>query len=72
MKPRQSSRRQGGSAGDGSTQVQELKAKRLHFTEAEVDLLLKACSGYRMALPIYLQSSQEELSILDSVIHKLS
>jgi len=72
MTRRRSSHRQRGSAGYGSTQEHGLTAKRIHFTEAEVELLLKACAGYRAALPIYLQSSQEELSILDSLIHKLS
>ena len=71
MKGRQGSRRQRGSAGDGSTQEHGLTAKRIHFTEAEVELLLKACAEYRAGLPIYLQSSREELSILDSLIHKL-
>jgi len=66
------SRRRDGSPEGGSTGERRLTAKHDHLTVAEVQVLLKACTRYRALLPIYLRSCEEELSILDSVIRKLS
>jgi hypothetical protein len=41
------------------------------FEASEVSLLLKACRKYRRSLPVYLQSVQEEVALVDGVIQKL-
>lgn len=38
----------------------------------EVRLVLEACAAYRCSLPIYLQSCQSNLEILDAVVRKLT
>lgn len=48
------------------------KAKRIDLDEAELRLLLKACTRYRYSVRGYLQSAQSELRLLDAVIRKLS
>lgn len=42
------------------------------LTPDELAVLLKACERYRTSLPIYLQSAQPELSVVDALIRKLS
>ncbi len=39
---------------------------------SELSLVLKACAAYRSSLPIYLQSGQQELRLIDAIIRKLS
>jgi hypothetical protein len=34
-------------------------------------VLLRACAKYRATLPIYLQSSQEELQLIDNLVQRL-
>ena len=46
--------------------------RRVALTTAEIETLLKACTRYRASLPIYLQSTQTELEILEALIRKLS
>jgi hypothetical protein len=47
--------------------------KNLHFdlSPAGVEVLLRACAKYRTTLPIYLQSSQEEVKLLDDMAERL-
>jgi len=42
------------------------------LTEAEKELLLKACKKYRYTIPAYLESRQAELQVMDALINKLS
>lgn len=43
----------------------------LRITQAEKELLLKACTKYRYTIPAYLKSRQLEADALESVIKKL-
>lgn len=43
----------------------------IKFTQAEKQLLLKACAKYRYSIPAYLQSGQSEIEALDLVMTKL-
>jgi len=42
------------------------------LTEAEKELLLKACKKYRYTIPAYLESKQPELQVIDALIDKLT
>jgi hypothetical protein len=44
----------------------------LQLTEAEREILLKACQRYRAGIPAYLKSREEERLALDVLIEKLS
>jgi hypothetical protein len=54
-----------GSEGDGEAGI------GLVLTEAERELLLKACQRYRSSIPAYLKSREEERERLDRLIEKL-
>lgn len=41
------------------------------FEASEIAVLLKACRKYRGTLPIYLQSVQEQVALVDGIIAKL-
>jgi hypothetical protein len=41
------------------------------FEATEVALLLKACRKYRGSLPVYLQSVQAEVALVDQIVSKL-
>ncbi|MGH9389826.1 MAG: hypothetical protein ACRD1Z_09435, partial [Vicinamibacteria bacterium] len=41
------------------------------FEASEVALLLKVCWKYRGTIPVYLQSVQAELALVDEIIRKL-
>jgi hypothetical protein len=41
------------------------------FEASEIALLLKACRKYRGTIPVYLQSVQPELVLVDELIRKL-
>jgi hypothetical protein len=41
------------------------------LSPAEVEVLLRACAKYRTTLPIYLQSTQEEVRLLDEMTERL-
>ena len=41
------------------------------FEASELSLLLKACRKYRGTLPVYLQSVQSELALVDEILRKL-
>jgi ABC-type oligopeptide transport system substrate-binding subunit len=45
---------------------------RITLTQAERELLLKACMKYRYTIPAYFQSRQAELETLNAIINKLS
>jgi hypothetical protein len=45
---------------------------RITLTQAERELLHKACMKYRYTIPAYLQSRQAEAETLNAVIKKLS
>jgi hypothetical protein len=49
----------------------EDKNLRFDLSPAEVEVLLRACAKYRTTLPIYLQSTQEEVELLDSMSERL-
>lgn len=57
--------RSGKQNGDGPGSVS------LKITQAEKELLLKACIKYRYTIPAYLQSKRLEADALESVIKKL-
>jgi hypothetical protein len=40
------------------------------FTNAEREAILRCCEDYRNRLPIYLQSVQREVKVIDAVIEK--
>jgi hypothetical protein len=42
------------------------------LTEAEREVLLKACKRYRYMIPGYIRSRQPEICVIDAIIHKLS
>ncbi|NIS71281.1 MAG: hypothetical protein GTO12_20775 [Proteobacteria bacterium] len=42
------------------------------LTEAERELLIKACKKYRYTIPGYIRSKQPEVRVVDAIIHKLS
>jgi len=42
------------------------------LTEAEREVLLKACKKYRYTIPGYIRSKQLEIRVVDAIIHKLS
>jgi hypothetical protein len=44
----------------------------LTLTQAERELLLRACQRYRAAVPTYLKSKEGERRLLDSLIEKLA
>ena len=44
----------------------------LELTEDEKKVLLKACTAYKNTIPSYLQSNQDALRLVASVIRKLS
>jgi hypothetical protein len=50
----------------------ERKARRIDLEAEELTVLLKACAKYRSSLPIYLQSGQPELRLIEAIIRKLS
>jgi len=50
----------------------EPKTRRIDLEAAELTVLLKACAKYRSSLPIYLQSGQPELRLIEGIIRKLS
>ena len=45
---------------------------RIALTQAERELLLKACMKYRYTIPAYLQSRQAEVETLNAIVNKLS
>ena len=45
---------------------------KIVLTETERQTLLKACEKYRHTIPTYIQSKQEELRIVKTIIEKLS
>ncbi len=45
---------------------------RLDVSEAERDLLLKACKHYRNVIPSYIKSRESERQALDELIKKLA
>ena len=47
-------------------------AARLDVSEAERELLLKACKHYRNVIPAYIKSRENERLALDELIKKLS
>jgi hypothetical protein len=48
----------------------EYKNHRLDLNSFEIEVLLRACRKYRSTLPIYLQSSQDELKALNGLIER--
>ena len=45
---------------------------RIILTQAEREILLKACVKYRYTIPAYFQSTQPEVDRLNALIDKLS
>ena len=50
----------------------EPTAKRIDLDAEEVTVLRKACAKYRSSLPIYLESGQPELRLIEAIIRKLA
>jgi len=48
------------------------RSVKIVLTQAEKELLLKACVKYRYTIPAYIQSAQPEVDRLDAIIDKLS
>ena len=48
------------------------QSMRIVLTQAEKELLLKACTKYRYTIPAYLQSRQAEVDTLNAIVSKLS
>ena len=48
------------------------ESRAVRLTEAEVEVLLKACRKYRASLAVYLKSGEAEAKIIDGIIRKLS
>ena len=48
------------------------KSVKIILTQAERDILLKACMKYRYTIPAYIQSTQPEVDRLNAIIDKLS
>lgn len=46
--------------------------RRLDLNPTAREILLKACRMYRARIPIYLQSKQAEIQIVDNIIQKLT
>jgi hypothetical protein len=45
---------------------------RIVLSQAERELLLKACIKYRYMIPAYIQSRQAEVEALNAIVDKLS
>lgn len=45
---------------------------RIMLTQAERQLVLKACMKYRYTIPAYIKSKQPEVDALNAIIEKLS
>ncbi len=45
--------------------------KKISFTKAEKEIIVKSCINYKNSLPIYLKSVQREVKLIDNVIKKL-
>ena len=48
------------------------RSLQVALTEAEREVLLKACKKYRYTIPGYIKSKQPEIRIIDAIMHKLS
>jgi hypothetical protein len=48
----------------------EDKTRKIDFSVAEREAIARCCLDYRNRMPTYLQSTQRELKIIDSVIKK--
>lgn len=44
----------------------------VRLTEAEKEIIVTACKAYRQKIPTYLISKQNELTLIDAVLEKLS
>jgi hypothetical protein len=45
--------------------------RTLQLTEAERELLIKACQRYKAGIPAYLKSREDERATLDALLAKL-
>ncbi len=45
--------------------------RKVSFTKAEKEIIIKSCTNYKNTLPIYLKSVQREVKLIDNVIKKL-
>lgn len=50
----------------------DMQSMRIILTQAEKEILLKACAKYRNTIPAYLQSRQDEVETLNAIVRKLS
>ncbi len=48
------------------------RSLKIILTEAEREVLLKACKKYRYTIPGYISSKQQEIRLVDAIIDKLS
>jgi hypothetical protein len=48
------------------------KASRIKLAEKEKNTLIKALQRYKQLIPPYIQSNQDEIKIVNSLIKKLS
>lgn len=48
------------------------KAARRELTEEEAELVVRVLQRHRVTLPSYLLSMQKEISLIDSILAKLS
>lgn len=62
--PELSPKKEGSSSSETS--------KKIILSDTEKKVLLKAIQRYKQKIPSYIQSNQEEIRILDSLIEKLS
>jgi hypothetical protein len=46
--------------------------RTVQLTEAERELLIKACQRFRAGIPAYLKSREDERATLDALLAKLS
>ena len=60
------------SENDKKVSETDSQAVRITLTQAERELLLKACMKYRYKIPAYIQSRQAEVKTLNAIVRKLS
>jgi hypothetical protein len=56
----------------GKEKPTDSQSVQIIFTQAEKELLLKACMKYKYTIPAYIQSTQPEVDRLNALIEKLS
>jgi len=54
-----------------ATRARTDAASKPDFEASEIAILLKACRKYRGSIPVYLQSVQAELALVDEIIRRL-